>query len=304
MFDTIRLVAYHIMIESDRLDRHKAIGSSTKLDEDTGELKTYLQFKGDKLPFIYYSTASSILIIEASIPKLLYGENISIVKQNDIGNFFAIVEQELSEMFGVKINPTEWNVLRIDVCWNFQVGRQITDYIKKLSQQQLPKMTTSVINQVETVMFHNKSRKIIFYDKEKESRAKRNMPDVVERAKGVLRLEIRPSRYDMKKYSSTRKAVDLLTKDFFRFVTEPILNLTASGFHVDFIPFAYVQCETKKVELGLGFRKLLEWFGVAGVKKLFKSSTFESRTALLKELSEITNKQSELLPLSIDFERL
>ncbi|MGR6899332.1 hypothetical protein [Rummeliibacillus sp. BSL5] len=39
--------------------------------------------------------------------------------------------------------------------------------------------------------------------------------NVIEQAKGLLRLEIRPAAYQLKNYSSGSKANELITKDFF-----------------------------------------------------------------------------------------
>jgi hypothetical protein len=140
-----------------------------------------------------------------SIPKFLFGENVTILKEQDIHEFFAQLRQELYSLIGVSIADSDWVALRTDVCWNFNVGNKVQDYLKQLSLCKLPRMWTLAINQAETVVFENKSKRIMLYDKERECRVRNFPKDVIERAKGVLRLEINPSDHEMKKYSEQEK---------------------------------------------------------------------------------------------------
>ena len=82
----------------------------------------------------------------------------------------------------------------------------------------LPWLTTFVYNQVETIVFGNKSKRIVFYDKYKECLASQCPVDDAANAKGVLRLEIKPADYEMKKYAASRKASVFLTFGFYEYV--------------------------------------------------------------------------------------
>jgi hypothetical protein len=301
MFDTVRLRTMGITIEQEQLLAHDAVRSSTKIDEDTGEIKCYVQLKSTRIPYLLYSEAGRMLVIELSTPKFLFGENVTILKKQDMQEFFTQLRQELYSLIGMSIANSDWVALRTDVCWNFNVGNKVQDYLKQLSLCKLPRMRTLAINQAETVIFENKSKRIMLYDKERECRVQNFPKDVTARAKGVLRLEINPSDHEMKKYSESRKAVDLLTKEFFEYVTRKVSTFVFDFSDVEDVSFEFVKAHSaKKVEVGLGFQKLLGLFGIGGLKKLYKPSTLDHRRAMLKKL----NMETKLPPLEIDYKQL
>lgn len=64
----------------------------------------------------------------------------------------------------------------------------------------MPFMNTIAYNQAETVIFQNKSKRIMFYDKESQCHSEKCPLSISEKAKGILRLEISTPDYDMRKY--------------------------------------------------------------------------------------------------------
>jgi hypothetical protein len=72
----------------------------------------------------------------------------------------------------------------------------------------------------------------MFYDKEKERRKKNAPSDVIDKANGILRMEISPSDHDIRGFSLDKRAKKLLTKEFLVFVTRKISpHLVFSGTH-------------------------------------------------------------------------
>ncbi len=297
MFDTVRIKAENIVIHPDYIINQGNVQSTTYLDSLTGEIKTVAKIRNEKFPYIKYNDYAYYLELEVSIPKFLYGENITLLKQHDIELFFSLINKELKSMFAVDIDKSEWRVKRVDVCWNFDVGKLKQDYLKQLALMRMSRMNTAVYNQVETVIFQNKSKRIMFYDKAKECVVHRWSQDLVQQADGLLRMEISPARHEMKEFSQSNKAIDLLTKEFFIFITRrttPYLVFPS----MEEITYEWVATHPiTKVETAIGFKKLYSLFGLGGVRELYKPNTFGNRKQLLK----MFESKSILPPLKIDY---
>jgi hypothetical protein len=298
MFDTVRLKATGIM--NFPIDRFENVERKVYLCDSSETLLSVYFIKGiNKLPFIKYQENDNSLEIEVSIPKYLYGENVTLLKQNDIDVFFTQLSDQLYSLCKVDIDKSEWRAKRIDVCWNFQVGNKLTDYMKQLSLKKIPRMNTVTYNQVETVIFQNKSKRIQFYDKEKECRDKKCSPEVIERAWGLIRMEVSPPDYEMKEYTTSRQAEKLLTKEFFMFVTRKIIP------HLDFqivnehgITSDWIMSHSiNKVETLIGFCELMQIYGMGGIRGFYKESTLDNRFKLL----EIIEETKTLPRLEIDY---
>jgi len=128
-----------------------------------------------------------ILIVEASLPKLLHGNNLKAISD----------PEEALQRLGVFVGeyvegdiPTlaEMDYLRVDYCHNFQVGTALPDYVHTLGKVRFLKhrRTTDGYGGVE--WWSDNGRRIRAYDKHKEilERDKKNIPE----ARGMLRFEI------------------------------------------------------------------------------------------------------------------
>jgi hypothetical protein len=126
------------------------------------------------------------LRIEASLPKLLYGNNLS-----RLSDPFPALER-LSEFArdhvkGLLPDLIEMEYLRVDYCHNFQVGTALNDYVQTLAR--LPYLRHNRITDVSGgVEWWNGSRRIRVYDKWREIKEKEKLD--VPAAKGILRFEI------------------------------------------------------------------------------------------------------------------
>lgn len=192
MFDTIKLKAKFIVIDPIILDNLQA-KSSTFVDKSTGQLKTKYTIKDTCLPSIVYYEYSQTLTIEVSIPKFLYGNNVILIKDQDIPIFFQRLHERLYELLNIQMNIDDWKETeRIDICWNFQTMDNLSSYIKELNSIRLPSTKPSSHGLSETAIHSNKSKRIMFYNKQQECIDHKETQPIIDHAKGLLRMEIRP----------------------------------------------------------------------------------------------------------------
>jgi hypothetical protein len=129
----------------------------------------------------------AILQVEASLPKLLYGNNLATVCEAELPL------NRLREFVSDHVNgeiPELWlmDYLRVDYAYNFRVGKLLADYVSTLGQISFLKhrRTTDGYGGVE--WWSNNGRRIRGYDKFKEMLE--NDKKKAAEALGVLRFEI------------------------------------------------------------------------------------------------------------------
>ncbi|HZG81783.1 MAG TPA: hypothetical protein VEZ13_13525 [Brevibacillus sp.] len=297
MFDTVRLKAESIIIESIVLESLEA-KVTTYLDKNTGVFTDVYTFAFNNIPFVKYNSSTLVLEIELSIPKFLFDENITLLTMKDIDAFFTLLSHQLRNVLRVDIDRSEWKAKRIDVCWNFNVGNKVTDYLFQLSLMKYPRRDTVTYNQTETVVWQNNSGRIMFYDKEKERRRKNAHSNFIERAKGILRMEVSPSDHEIREYSVDKRANRLLTKEFFVFVTRKISPyLVFKGTHELSIEWLQSLKSVQVAETIIGFTSLSKAFGDATLKQIYSQGTFNNRLKLLEQSPQTT----ALNPLEISY---
>ncbi|MEF2245380.1 hypothetical protein [Paenibacillus sp. IITD108] len=301
MFDTVVIKARPIHLESEALLSTENCKSVTFLNKETGVLQTRYEIYDEQLSYIKYLDGSQTLSIQVSIPKLLYGNNVTLINQQDIPRFFERVQERIYQLFSIKIPHSEWSISRADICWNFQAGKDVGEYVRMLSKQKLAFKNTRSFNQDQTVEFFNKSSRIIFYDKQRQMQKEKALPEIVEQSKGILRLEIKPSDNDMKKFSPTKNAVELLNKQFFDYMTTKVLNEIEYPSSVSTLDFSWVM-ENKqnisKIETLLGFQVLQDTFEESALRQLYTPSTYANRKTLAKKMTIPTGNCLE--PLAIN----
>ncbi|MDQ8734833.1 hypothetical protein [Paenibacillus sp. LHD-38] len=288
MFDTVVIKARPIHLESEALLSMENCKSVTFLNKETGVLQTRYEIYDKQLSYIKYLDGSQTLSIQVSIPKLLYGNNVTLITEDDIPSFFESVQQRIHQLFSISIPHSEWSISRADICWNFQAGKDVGEYVRMLSKQKLAFKNTRSYNQDQTVEFSNKSSRIIFYDKQRQIQKEKATPELVEKSKGILRLEIKSSNSDMKKFSPTKNAIELLNKSFFDYMTAKVLNEIEYPSSVSTMDLSWLM-ENKesitKIETLLGFQVLQNMFEESTLRQLFTSSTYANRKALAKKMT-------------------
>lgn len=303
MFDTITLKT-NIHIESDLLQEYNN-QPITYYDHDTGLHKSKYIIRDKIIPYIEYREYIQLLVMQISIPKFLYGNNVSLIKESDIPLFFQRLHQRLHELFYLHVRTEDWYVSRIDVCWNFQVHEQVSEYIKQISRIQIPFMKPHTDGYLETVIHKNKSSRAMFYNKQKECIFHKEPQDIIDQAHGLLRMEISPSYKEMRKYSSTRLAKDLLTKDFFEHTTKRVLKHIKLPDSINGLTIGWLQTYPHligKIERSLGFQALHAQFSEIELREIYPASTYASKKSEAKKLQ--FPSQTHLQPLQIDYSKL
>ena len=130
---------------------------------------------------------SAVLLVEASLPKLLHGNNLSTV--NEPSEALHRLEEFIREYVEGDIPDVgEMDYQRVDYCHNFRLGSSLPNYVQTLSKVSFLKhrRTTDVHGGVE--WWTENGRRIRAYDKYKEilEQDKKHTPE----ARGVLRFEL------------------------------------------------------------------------------------------------------------------
>ena len=115
MFDTIILKASSVYIDPTQLHKFQQ-QSLTVIDTETGEYQRSYNIQDKNLPKIRYFESSKTMTLELSIPKFLYGNNVTLLQAKDIPLFFQRLNERLHQLFGILINKEEWIIIkRLDV---------------------------------------------------------------------------------------------------------------------------------------------------------------------------------------------
>jgi hypothetical protein len=122
---------------------------------------------------------NSILTIELSLPKAVFGNNFTMIR--DLPAATATANQLLTRIPVLPpVDLAEGILIRLDACYNHQVGALVPDYINALGTLDYPHRRTK-LHRNEGAEFRSKHATTKFYDKLQEA----GHPD----AKGILRQE-------------------------------------------------------------------------------------------------------------------
>jgi len=182
MLDTIR-VKYSISPDPEQLKHwiHKITTT------ETGSRDTYLynpkvteneiMLKYTYLPVDY--TGKPILTLEFSLPKLLYGNNYQML--GSIDGTIKLANMYLAIVPNAPIlDLAEGILIRLDMCYNHQIGEAVDDYIKAIGNLDYPHRMTKY-HRYQGVEFKAKHITTKFYNKQNESNC--------QEAFGILRQE-------------------------------------------------------------------------------------------------------------------
>lgn len=134
------------------------------------------------LKYTYYPLGydcKPLLLLEFSLPKLLYGNNFQML--GSIDGTIKLANMFLAHVPNAPIlDLAEGILIRLDICYNHQVGDAVDDYIKALGYLDYPHRRTKY-HRYEGVEFKAKHITTKFYNKQHES----GIPE----AFGILRQE-------------------------------------------------------------------------------------------------------------------
>jgi hypothetical protein len=186
MLDTT-IVDYFISLNTNQLKnwRHTLTEEGDEYLENKYNKVGYLD-NNAALSCIYYPSnpryTKPRLSIQASLPKVLYGNNIEEITTED--EIIEAIGRVNNYIGGVKWLPEidfgAGRVWRIDPVYNHQVGQYVPEFIKALSLLWYPQRKTQPYL-YEGVQFYSRSAITKFYDKQKESKSSK--------AIGILRHE-------------------------------------------------------------------------------------------------------------------
>lgn len=174
---------------------------------------------GHLTPLLTWSNTLSgdWLTAESSLPVLMYGRNTRWLEVNEIQPALDRLGRCVESMSEMQFDAKTALVGRVDYVQNFHVGeRNVKKYISAVSQLSLPRYTRHVYGT--TVMFGNKSKQILLYDKYAEVCSREFDSNWQQEAWGVLRLEVRfrkgaCDRLRKKHGRASREASELLMGD-------------------------------------------------------------------------------------------
>jgi hypothetical protein len=223
MLDTVR-VKYPIKPTDEQLECWK---HTSKQDRDGVPWEKYIyNFKVDDALYRYTFypigyAGNPVLTLEVSLPKAIFGNNYLMI--SDIEEAIEIINEKICTIPFVPIlDIGEGKVIRLDMCYNHQVGDTVQDYIRALSNLEYPHRRTKH-HRFEGVEYRTKHKTTKFYDKERESKDTK--------AKGILRQEttlMKPK--DAQKFIGGPPTLQNLTKEkVFEYLREDLEKLGLLG---------------------------------------------------------------------------
>lgn len=229
------------------------------------------------------------LRVEASLPKLLYGNNLSTVC--DAVPAMERLREYVMDYVGGEIRPVEeMECLRVDYCHNFNVGSALPEYVNALGQVPFLKHRRVYDGYGGVEWFGSNGRMVRAYDKYQEILQKDKMD--LPAAKGVLRFEVqtrKKSQYLQRRLGTKHlRIVDALNPELaYRVLVE---TLDKMALRSDFVPRDFAKamldeafCYRKATRL-LGLLRRLETESIEDIKRLSSRSTFYSDKADLRHL--------------------
>ena len=169
MLDTIR-VKFPISPSPEQLEIWTT--KTTKSRTGIKESSIYNPTIGNTMcKFTYYPysyNGDPLLTLELSLPKLVLGNNYQMLGSIDGTIKVANHLINHSSLPIPKIDLSQGVLIRLDMCYNHQVGDMVDDYIKALGYLDFPHRRTSNYRH-EGVQYKSKHITTKFYDKEKET---------------------------------------------------------------------------------------------------------------------------------------
>lgn len=302
MFDKVDMTTFTFIegVAFERLKKDESVHVKQfiNIDNETGEIHNTYIIYDKKIPYIKYNDRSKRLFISLSIPKLLYGNNVQEIDEKDIMSFFNIIHIRLIELLNISIDHDSWKISEVEVSKNFILDsqQQVTDYINKLSTIKLPRKTTIKYNS-ESVYFKNKSQMMKFYNKYLELLKQKDIEhELLEKSKNILRFEVHAKGYLLREFSAERKAVELLTKEFFESVITEAIELINNRVPLAtkniITPIIFDSKLTKaQIESSVAIMIFTNEWGQSTLKEVYSSSTLSRKQNYLFELSQYVQQR-------------
>ncbi|MBI5963983.1 MAG: hypothetical protein HY863_10945 [Chloroflexi bacterium] len=181
MLDTIR-----VKFPIDPTEEHLKNWTRKTTSTPKGESDVYIYnpvINDAMCKFTYYPQdfkGNPLLTLELSLPKLVFGHNYKML--NSIDEAIQSINARLDQVPNIpKLDLAEGILIRLDMCYNHQVGDAVNDYIRAIGNLEYPHRRTKY-HRNEGAEFRAKHKTTKFYNKEHESG--------YAEAYGILRQEI------------------------------------------------------------------------------------------------------------------
>lgn len=196
----------------------------TRLSENKKPERYYNTFYSDdknrkQSIYIDNNLQQDYALIQFSVPKLLYGNSIENVKQQDTSKLETILNERLKGIF--ETDFLNMQVSRLDIAKNMEMENDIPLYIHSLNSayEKQSRYKTEKYSD-ETLTIKNNSRRFVFYDKVKEALDNKDLTRQEAKAYGnILRYEISHKKSQHIRTSFNNKKpfflTDICTMEFF-----------------------------------------------------------------------------------------
>lgn len=330
MFDTIKL---HVPLHLSDLEMECVPWTRTNSTQNHRQDFARTWFKhvdgqghGPHLVYTYRDDPSfaTSLKIEVSIPKFLYGNNVTQFLESDVELFFRHLRGTVANMLHVPIlqipDLHRAEVEKLHVCYNFSVGNQLEDYLLALSTVTIPKYVRNVYGDGTSVYWDAKTRTAKFYSKYHELLATMSLsdrqkhPELLQMAEGVLRLEIELSFSDLTRHNVDRFAGELLDFEWAAELLQGWLKEIGFSVEVGINPVSHWVTEIDRSDLTdsqktslISYISRLWIHGRQWVAKHYPGSTYHRQRSLIKRVfgtSDLAFSDVPLPPLKVDVNAL
>ena len=306
MFDTVRLGVAGLSTDIGQLKKRgweQITRTRNVQGKDFETVQLVLWRQGESPHRLSYSPEPwGELKVETSLPKILYDDNVELLRDGDIPAVLDELSNRVADSFGDIPHVSGWNIRgRFDAVFGWDTiwggENHIPDYLHAFKSLELPRHYSQSVDRESTLYWRNKSRVIRMYDKEAESK--------LEKACGILRFEVQSNRAksELKRAGmESIKVEDVLTWDNAKVILESYLSKLGTDL--------VVTDEEKAFRLmikNLGYPKARRLLGTIHAHRIFSRDELEnmgaSRKTLWREVREINNiglsvatSESGLLP--------
>lgn len=203
MFDTVTFVRDVGRLDVDKLVRRGWTCVATTRPDGVVSERAFLNPESeDVLPRLSWYD-SGYVAAEVSLPKMAFGENVTLLYQRDLPGVYKRASEYVSDSIGVAADVATWNLSRCDYCYCWQVDEDLPLYLSAIGRLHLSRHKRRAM--ADSCDFYSGANVVKFYDKHFESG--------LDAAEGVLRLEatVRSVRYMAERWlARNRTAKDLL----------------------------------------------------------------------------------------------
>lgn len=266
------------------------------------------------------------LKLEVSAPRFLHGSNVYELKQTEVEPLMRKLRRCVAKLLQIQLSHVphynDWEIEKLHICKNFNVGRQIQDYLRLLSDIQKPGGYKTVPykgvngNKLESVVFMRNTRKNRsihkFYDKRAEVDQKPTYSGKQKHAQDavvLLRYEIELTNDQLRKYSPGRQAKVLLTPQVAFHVLQEGLNslgltkpIKQSSFRGMLEAIEQANSSIRSESMLIAFLTELHEYGTEYCKLKYKKTTYHATYNKLRKalgVDEIHFSDVDLPPLKI-----